>query len=146
MNYRIDKDGKACVAIGMEGSNADLKARGWIEYKDFIRLPSGSLYVKKDSMIAETLFCRGGTARGTFKRLKRGIKFFDQHGKEQFFLVDNAHNEQFFVSCWKGETSGGKTRYMYSTSESDEKAIGIHGMSYGDACRYAEKLAKETKI
>ena len=145
MNYRTDKNGKPCFAIGPEGSNADLKARGYIENEDFIRLPSGALYVKKDKMIAESLFCRGGTARGTFKRLKRGVKFFDIHGKEVFFLVDNIHGEQFFVSCWKDETDDGKTYYMYALSSSDEKQIGFDLLNYSEQIDYSRKLALNTR-
>lgn len=110
--------------------------------QDTIVLPSGAFYGKNKKAIIESLFRPGGTASGTFKRLKNGIMFKNMQGRPVFFLVDNAYNEQFFVSCGYHEETG-KTYYMHGLCSVTEKHIFGTETGYKAQREIAERIAKE---
>ena len=96
---------------------------------------NGKKYAKNDAEFIDTLFQGGGTAHGFYKTGKNGIKLFD-HKKNLFaFVVNNRHNEQFFVDA--SIKPDGKSHYMFGTSSLTEKILGITG------CGQARELAQE---
>lgn len=88
-------------------------------------------FVPKPSDIVSTLFEGPTTASGTYKVKPKGIMFFDLKGEPQAFLVANQYGERFFVDCWRAEVKGKRRlTYLYSTTQSTQKFLGIEGLSY----------------
>ena len=95
-------------------------------------------FARNDSEFTDSLFENGGTCVGYYKPTKRGIQLMD-HQKTLFaFVVNNRHNEQFFVSA--GRNDDGRIRYSYALTSKDERFLGMDSMRYGEKISLAEKL------
>lgn len=96
-------------------------------------------------VIGKTWKSSNGT--GAIRKRKNGFLFLDENKEPFLFLVDNKHNEQFFVSARK---EGGRTRFMFSTMEADEKKAGFDGLGYRQVkeleTNLAEALRKEWDV
>lgn len=75
---------------------------------------------------------------GYYKKLKNGIRIYDQNGEAFIFVFDNWRSDRGIVSCTK---KGSGYIYMYSTTTLDEKKLGFdHGISYKTGVELADKL------
>lgn len=79
-----------------------------------------------------------GKENGVVRKRKAGFTFLDENKEPFMFLVDNKHDEQFFVSCHKVE---GKTRFLFSTMECTEKRMGLDKLGYRETAEFARSLA-----
>lgn len=67
----------------------------------------------------------GAAVHGFYKRLKNGVKLYNQQRELQAFLVDNGHG-RFVVTAYTFPGDG-RDRFMYSTSTATEQWLGIEG-------------------
>ena len=79
---------------------------------------------------------------GFYKPLKGRTHFFTLEGELFAALIDNTHNEQFFVNAG---TIKGRTFYMNATSALTEEALGMNGLSYKDCLEMAEAMAAQIR-
>jgi hypothetical protein len=105
---------------------------------NLVEFPNGSKYIPKNKG-AEKMFAGHGIS-GTYKKVKYGVRFCDAENNPFLFLVCNKDGERFFVSC---SSQLGKVWYMYSTSESTEKKVGLDSLSYMEKSELAKRIAKE---
>lgn len=87
---------------------------------------NGKKYAKNDAEFTESLFNPGGTCVGYYKKLKNGIQLMTMQKELFAFMVNNSHNERFFVSA--GRLENGKAFYMYGLSDSAARWLGIENM------------------
>ena len=73
-----------------------------------------------------------------YKATKKGVKFFDKD-KNIFAYLAVHEGTPFFVSA---SDYDGKTRYMYSTTKTTEKMLGLENLTFRQGQDAAEK-AKE---
>lgn len=92
---------------------------------------NGKRFAKNDAEFTGSLFQPGGTCCGYYKRLRNGIKLYDQQHQLQAFLVDNRHGERFVVTAYTFPGDG-RDRFMHSTTTSTARWLGIEGLKYGD--------------
>lgn len=102
---------------------------------------NGHKYAKNDREFADTLFHKNGTAYGYYKKHKGGVLLMNMQKEPFAFIVNNKHNEQFFVSCRK--TESGKIRYMFSTSSADDKFLGLDSLGYIAGIELAQDIIKQ---
>ncbi|MDO5947127.1 hypothetical protein [Burkholderia cepacia] len=76
---------------------------------------------------------------GFYEAARNGVLLRDLQGEPFVFVVCNAHNEHFFVSCRRTDDG---IRYMHSTSTSDERRLGLDTLRYKATCDLAEKLVR----
>lgn len=87
---------------------------------------NGKKFAKTDKEFAASLFDKDGTAYGYYKATKAGVLLMNaQRVPVAFLRKDNGYN--FIVTASAGDS--GKVRYMFSTTEGTEKALGIVGYS-----------------
>lgn len=110
---------------------------------DFLTL-NGHAFARTSKLATETLFrpIEGRTACGTYRVRSNGILFSDLAGEPRLFLVANRHGERFFVSCHRD--TDGRTRYMHSTSTTDERAFSFPE-SYAEGKEIAHTLWNQVK-
>lgn len=78
---------------------------------------------------------------GYYKKLKNGVRLYDQQKTAFVFIFDNGRSDRGIVSCCK---HGNGYRYSYSLSSIDEKRLGFaNGLRYGDSVDLAEKVLNE---
>jgi hypothetical protein len=97
---------------------------------------NGRDYVKYGSTVG---FC----VAGYYKARKYGVLLMDSEGKPFAFVVNNRHNEQFFVSCVR--LADGRIRYMHSTTAPDEEILGLDKLGYMAGIELAQKVIKQVK-
>lgn len=81
-----------------------------------------------------------GNITGYYQQKSNGILLFNEAREPFVFVVANARQGYFFVSCWP---RGKEIWYMQSTTSSDEKRLGLDALGYADECRLAESLPKQ---
>ena len=91
-------------------------------------------------MAVDTLFSPidGRTATGTYKRNAGGVVFYTLDDKPFAYLVTR-HRAQWFVSC--GVNADGHLIYMQGLSDHDAALLGLHGLTYSEEMRTAERIA-----
>jgi hypothetical protein len=112
--------------------------------RDYLTI--GKLYfARNEKALCKSLFKprNGQSASGLFKVKANGVLFMLPNGEPFAFLVDNRHEERFFVSCSKRE--GGKLLYMFSLSDSDQVRLGLAGFPYSEERKEAERVAREAQ-
>jgi len=103
---------------------------------------NGMKFAKNDNEFINSLFESGGTCDGYYKRMVRGIRLFDMQNKLRVFVVDNKHNEQFFVTATMQDNKS--IRYMNSTSTQDDKWLGLDNLGYTATIDLAKATIKQT--
>lgn len=94
-------------------------------------------FVSKRSEIANSLFNKGGTANGHYKKLKGRIHFYNLQGELFAALIMNSYGERFFVSA---SVRNGKAFYMYGLGEKARVTLGLND-SYMQQMELAENIA-----
>lgn len=105
---------------------------------------NGKQYAANDKEFTASLFNAGGTAYGYYKVKKNGILLMDMQKNPFAFVVNNKHNEQFFVSARKHED--GKIHYMYSTTAKDEAILGLDKLGYIAGIELAQHVIKQVSV
>lgn len=83
---------------------------------------NGHKFAKNDKEAMDTLFQKGGTFFGFYKKLKGRIIFKDMQGKVFAALVVNSHDFADFVNAIE---LNGRIHYQYAASEKNEKIFGV---------------------
>ena len=96
----------------------------------------GKTYAANDSQAIESLFNRGGTVNGFYKKTRSGVLFSDMQGRERVFIRKDGLGP---ISVHRYD---GKLRYMFSTATSDESWLGLPD-SYIAKCEGARDLARQ---
>lgn len=81
-----------------------------------------------------------GTIDGFYQRKPNGILLFDESRQPFVFVVANARQGYFFVSCSR---HGKDIRYMHSTTSTDEKRLGLDTLGYAAGRALAESLPEQ---
>jgi hypothetical protein len=98
---------------------------------------NGNKFALNDNEFLDTLFTGNRTAIGYYKKTKRGIQLMD-HQKSLFaFVVNNNHNERFFVSATRKDNA---IRYSFSTSTMTDRLLGFDKISYSQQAAIASQL------
>lgn len=84
-------------------------------------------------------FDKGGYA-GYLRKTKQGILFMDADKLPQAYLTKN--DGGFFVTAFKSEADGGRTRYMYGLSTKSAEFIGYGEAANGGICPQVRQAAK----
>lgn len=79
-------------------------------------------FVKNKKEQVETLFLKGGTADGFYKVRKHAIVFYTLQGEPFAAMINNRHNEQFFVNCGLHK---GKLFVQHGTNERVAEMLGL---------------------
>jgi len=104
---------------------------------------SGNLFAKNDGEFIDSLFNHGGTCLGFYKVMSNGaIRLFDQQNNIRAYIVNNKHNEQFFVSASKIDS---KIFYSYSLCDRESEWLGVIDLGYMELINLAKKLIKGDK-
>jgi hypothetical protein len=101
---------------------------------------NGNKYAKNESEFIDSLFEQGNTCDGFYKRKSNGIELYNMQNELFAFIVNNKHNEQFFVSA--SELSNGKKWYSYSLTTQAEKILGMDKISYAEQQQLAQQLTQ----
>jgi hypothetical protein len=110
---------------------------------DRLTFPNGTYYVPKPRDVVNSLFIPGGTASGTYRKGPGGVTLFNLQGEPFAFIVDNRHSDNFIVSCSRLED--GRVRYMFSTTNQDERALGLDQLGYMAEIELARRLIHQLK-
>ena len=102
---------------------------------------NGKKYANTDKEFTGSLFDKSGTCSGFYKVNKGGIVLMDMQKTVFAFIVNNKHNEQFFVSAIRQADK--KIRYMYALADSDADNLGVKNMGYIQG-RECAKMAIES--
>ena len=91
---------------------------------------NGLSFAKNEAEFVGSLFTKGKTCHGFYKRIKNGVKLFDMQKELQAFIVDRPGDtaSRFIVTA---SLSDKKPFYMFSTCQHTEKWLNIFGMSRG---------------
>lgn len=115
MNQKINEAGKELARITLE-----------INGRRFVPLSEGDV---KDM-------------DGFYKEESNGILLFDVTREPFVFVVSNARQGHFFVSCTR---HGKGIRYLNSTTSTDEKRLGLDTLGYAATRALAESLPTQLK-
>jgi len=80
-----------------------------------------------------------GNINEYYRQESNGILLFNEAREPFVFVVANARQGYFFVSCCR---HGKGIRYMQSTTSCDEKRLGLDTLGYAEECALAESLQK----
>lgn len=84
---------------------------------------NGKLYVKNNAEFTETLFRKGGTAYGYYKKLNGSIHLMDMHKNVFAAVVINKHDFKGIVNAKR--LDNGKVFYQYGLSDENKKLLGV---------------------
>lgn len=104
---------------------------------------NGKQYAANDKEFTASLFNSGGTAYGFYKKRANGVLLMDMQKNPFAFVVNNRHNEQFFVSCLRLET--GRIAYMHSTTAQAEEILGLDKLGYIGGIELAQHVIKQVQ-
>ena len=105
---------------------------------------NGIKFAKNNKEFIDSLFHKGGTCYGYYKKTKGGVQLLDKDRNIFAFIVDNSSG-QFIVSASRLEDR--RIRYMYSTSTSTDKLLGLDGLgdrAMTDECKRILSLFEVT--
>ena len=102
---------------------------------------NGIKFAKNGKEFVNSLFESDGTCCGYYKRMERGVGLYDMQRNLRVFVVDNKHNEQFFVTATM--QGNRRIRYMCSTSTQDDKWLGLDKLGYRETSELAAMTVKE---
>lgn len=103
---------------------------------------NGKQYAANDKEFTASLFNANGTAYGFYKAKKNGVLLMDMQKTPFAFVVNNRHNEQFFVSCGTRE---GRIFYLHSTTAKDEEILGLDKLGYIAGIELAQHVIKQVQ-
>jgi len=103
---------------------------------------NGKQYAANDKEFTASLFNSGGTAYGFYKKRANGVLLMDMQKNPFAFVVNNRHNEQFFVSCGTHE---GRIFYMHSTTAQAEEILGLDKLGYIGGIELAQHVIKQVQ-
>jgi hypothetical protein len=104
------------------------------DYKDKIVNLYGQNYAPNSSVVVESLFKKGGTCHGTYKKTKKGVFLYDLQGKERVYIRKDG------VGPVSTTHVKGKRYFMFATTSTDEKWL-CTPKSYLNECLGAQALA-----
>jgi hypothetical protein len=89
-------------------------------------------------------FLASHTHAGFYRAHTNGVLLLDRNREPfAYACIDSHTGACFFVTAHRTEQG---TRYMYSTCEHTEKALGIHGMSYSEERNVAKDVIRQSGI
>ncbi len=103
---------------------------------------NGKQYAANDKEFTASLFNPNGTAYGFYKAKKNGILLMDMQKEPFAFVVNNRHNEQFFISCGKHD---GRIFYLQSTTDRAEKILGLDSLGWIAKHKLAQHVIEQVQ-
>lgn len=100
---------------------------------------NGKKYAATKKELTESLFQSGGTACGTYKKLKNSINLFKPDGTLFAAVINNGHCEPFFVTAYRRD---GKTWYMNGLDSVSARYLGLDSLSYSATSAIASGATK----
>lgn len=101
---------------------------------------NGLKFAKNKAEFLDSLFAPGGSAVGTYRKLKGGIQLFKATGELFAFIVANKYGEYFFVSATMKE---GRAWYNLGLSSKDHEFLRLAGLSYSTEREIACDVARQ---
>jgi hypothetical protein len=96
---------------------------------------NGLQFAKNDSEFTDTLFNKGGTAYGYYKKLKNRVHLMDMQKKIFAAIVVTPH----FQGIVNASNVDDKVFYQHAASDKVESLLGVPGR-YSETSKYAETV------
>lgn len=105
---------------------------------------NGKHYAKDQKEAIRLLKEHGEAFAGFYRTHTNGVLFLDRNKEPFAYAVIDSHSGTcFFVTAHRTEQG---TRYMFSTCEHTEKALGIHGMKCSEIHSIAKDVIRQSGI